>query len=239
MGQVSVLSDAPVTFLQDNLGYKRYVDPLVGVLTNPNTETPFTIGIFGAWGSGKSSLLAMIDERLADKHRDEFIRVHFNPWVYRREPQMLVPLLHTLRDRLAEDGKRRFVDTVKKLGTILVTLTADELLKKVTANAVSLQRLGELEKRYADARSIVQSQTRVLRKALETEIGKLADDTKVVFFVDDLDRCEPHEIIDLLESIKLFLDIPGVFVILAIAKEVVDRGVAVKYRGFDLGSTAS
>jgi len=47
---------------EDRFGYVQYVDVLRERILN--TETPATIGIFGNWGSGKSSLMRMIDESI-------------------------------------------------------------------------------------------------------------------------------------------------------------------------------
>ncbi|WP_240778083.1 KAP family P-loop NTPase fold protein [Nonomuraea basaltis] len=228
-----MLSDAPVNWRGDLLQFRRYVDPLVSVITNPRTETPFTIGIFGAWGSGKSTLLKMVDERLLDRHGDEFVRVHFNPWVHRREPQMLLPLLNALHTELDEDPAHRFADTVKRLSAIMLNLAADEMLKRMNLGSVSVEKIGKLAQQYAEMRGQVDSQTGRLRKLLQEEADRLAEKgRKIIFFVDDLDRCEPDQIIDVLESIKLFLDVKHVFVLIALAKEVVDRGVSLKYRPF-------
>ncbi|SEL65362.1 KAP family P-loop NTPase fold protein [Nonomuraea pusilla] len=233
MADIAMLSDAPVNWRGDLLQFRRYVDPLVSVITNPHTETPFTIGIYGAWGSGKSTLLQMIDERLLDRHGDRFVRVHFNPWVHRREAEMLLPLLNALHDELAKDPRQRFTDTVKRLGAIMLNLAADELLKKLKLESMSVERIGRLAQQYAELRGQVDSQAGRLRGLLQEEADRLAGQGRtIVFFIDDLDRCEPDQIIDLLESIKLFLDLRNVFVVMALAKEVVDRGVSVKYQSF-------
>ncbi|MFF5232361.1 P-loop NTPase fold protein [Dactylosporangium sp. NPDC000521] len=233
MTGLAVLSDSPASRLGDELKFRRYVDPIVSAMTAPATQTPFTIGVFGAWGSGKSSLLGMVEERLADSHPGGFVCVRFNPWVHRREPNLLIPLLHALRDQLNQDPKHRFVESVKRLGVILANLAIDETLKHLTGNVVNLEKIDQLARRYADARGVVESQTRNLRAMLQAEADRINEqNARLVFFVDDLDRCEPDHIIDLLESVKLFLDLRNVFVVLAIAKEVVDRGVAVKYRPF-------
>lgn len=233
VGSFSVLSDTPVGLAADGLSFSRYVEPLVAVITDETTETPFTIGVFGPWGSGKSSLLRMIDQTLAEDHAETMVRVHFNPWVHRREPNMLLPLLHTLQDTLAKDEKRRFRDVVGKLAFVIANLTSDILLSKVSGGAVSLDKISELSQQYADQRGKVESEVRNLRQTLQDQADAVAaNGARLLIFIDDLDRCEPHEIIDLLESVKLFLDLRYVFVILAVAKNVVDRGVAVKYREF-------
>jgi pantothenate kinase-related protein Tda10 len=33
--------------------------------TDPNAQTPLTIGLFGVWGSGKTTLMDMLDAKLA------------------------------------------------------------------------------------------------------------------------------------------------------------------------------
>lgn len=228
-----VLSDAPVGLAGDRLDFVRYVDALTELVTADTTQTPFTIGVFGAWGSGKSSLLRMLDERLSTDHAGRTVRVHFNPWVHRREPNMLLPLLHTLQDTLAEDRGNRFRETVKRLGFMIANLTTDALLRKISGGSVSVDKINELAEQYAEQRGKVESEIRNLRRTLQEQADAVSErGARLLFFIDDLDRCEPHEIIDLLESVKLFLDLRNVCVILAVAKNVVDRGVGVKYREF-------
>lgn len=232
-GRPSVLSDAPINLSQDRLGFDRYVNALTEIIMNDDTETPFTIGVFGGWGCGKSSLLEMIAEKLRSDYGDKVVLVHFNPWIHRREPNMLVPLLHTLQDTLHQDRKARFTESARRLGEVLTKLSVNVLLGKLSGGAVSLKQIDELAKAYTEERGQVESETRNLRATLQAQANSIQEKgARLIFFIDDLDRCEPSEIIDVLESIKLFLDLRNVFIILAIAKDVVDRGVATKYREF-------
>ncbi|MDG4788017.1 P-loop NTPase fold protein [Micromonospora sp. WMMD1102] len=232
MTSLAVLSDAPVSGPDDRLRFDRYVDPLVSLLTNPDSHTPFTVGVLGAWGSGKSSVLTMVDERLATEAPDAFLRVHFNPWVHRGEPNMLIPLLHAFRDTILADRRKRFAETALRVTSMIGSLTADLLLSTVTLGQVSIERFDAAKERYVRERGQVASELRTLRDTLRDELAALkGQGVQAVFFIDDIDRCEPDQIIDLLESVKLFLDVPGVFVLMAISKELVDRGISVKYQG--------
>jgi KAP family P-loop domain len=228
------ISDAEIRYpTSDLLKFHRYVNPLISILTNPEADTPFTIGIFGAWGSGKTSLMRLLDSELESNHKDKFIRVWFNPWMHRSEPNLLVPLLHALHDTLNEDGTKRFLESAQKIGTVLAKLGLDILLKKLTADAVSLEKLDKLEKDYFDARHQVESAIRKLHETLQKQADTIkGSGAKIIVFVDDLDRCEPGQIIDLLEAVKLFFDLKYVFVILAVDKEVIDRGIEIKYSKF-------
>ncbi|MEU1393884.1 MULTISPECIES: P-loop NTPase fold protein [unclassified Nonomuraea] len=232
-----LVSDAPVRRAGDGLGFIQYVDPLARAITSEGTETPFTIGVFGPWGSGKSSLLSMVNEALEQNHPGRTIRVHFNPWLHRKEPNMLVPLLHTLNDTLLEQEENKAADSRKRITHVIGIITANIVLGKVSGGNVKLDDIKSASEEYSKAKGEVESEMRKIRSTLQTAADDLAEQgIRLVFLIDDLDRCEPHEIVDLLESVKLFLDLRNVVVVLAIAKDVIDRGVAVKYR--DFGFTA-
>lgn len=55
---------------------------------------------------------------------------------------------------------------------------------------------------------------------------------RVIIFVDDLDRCLPEKAVEVLEAIKLFMDVPGVVFVLGMDKTVVERGIEARYRSF-------
>ena len=227
---ISVLSDAPA--IRDLLGFERYLDPLIELITSEALETPLTIGIFGSWGSGKSTLLGMLARRL--KALDgRFLCVEFNPWVFRKEPNLLIPLLHALHDTMKQSLGGKFKDSAGRIADVLLRLGADVSLRLMTADKVDLNQLDKLEKAYLERQGLVHNQLRNLRETLRTQAKTLYESgVTVVLIIDDLDRCDPTEIVDLLESVKLFLDVEHVIHVLAVDKEVIDRGVEVKYRRF-------
>lgn len=38
-------------------GFEEYATTLSGLIANPENETPLVIGIYGSWGSGKTTLM--------------------------------------------------------------------------------------------------------------------------------------------------------------------------------------
>ena len=57
-----VVPDLPADTLdKDRLNFGPYVRTLLDIILNPQIQTPLTIGIFGSWGSGKTSLMKMIE----------------------------------------------------------------------------------------------------------------------------------------------------------------------------------
>ena len=77
---------------------------------------------------------------------------------------------------------------------------------------------------------------------LERAFGEFSDGgvTRVVAFVDDLDRCLPGNALDVLESMKLFFDLPGfVFGSLGLDEDVVERAIRAKFAEGDAAAVPS
>ena len=61
---LSILSDQPAD--EDQLGFEPYAQTLAEIVADPGTDTPLTIGVFGGWGRGKTSLMRMVQRRLEE-----------------------------------------------------------------------------------------------------------------------------------------------------------------------------
>src|SRR5262249_3061720 len=151
---------------------------------------------------------------------------------HRKEPSMLVPLLHTIRDTLQESGVNAFMASAAKITEILTRLGSDLFLKAITFGQVAVADLEKLEADYLKRQMAVESELRNLPQTLAELAAGLGENGPLVLFIDELDRCQPTDIVDLLESVKRFLDVPNVLVILAMDKEVIDRGIEVRYKDF-------
>ena len=64
----------------DMLFYSPYADTIVNFTKNTSL-TPLTIGLYGSWGAGKSSLLQLIEQRIAVSG-DKVICVSLNAWQF-------------------------------------------------------------------------------------------------------------------------------------------------------------
>ncbi|MFZ2649231.1 MAG: P-loop NTPase fold protein [Burkholderiaceae bacterium] len=89
------------------------------------------------------------------------------------------------------------------------------------SSAEAHERLARRESLYFDVRTALRS----LTQASEPQL-------RLVVLIDDLDRCLPEKAIQVLESVKLFLNVPGFSFVLAVDDEVVERGIAHRYRPY-------
>src|SRR5947209_2213668 len=59
------ISDQPTSI--DHLDFGHYVSGLVDLITSPETQTPLILGISGSWGSGKTSLMQLMEQEVAGR----------------------------------------------------------------------------------------------------------------------------------------------------------------------------
>jgi predicted KAP-like P-loop ATPase len=83
--RLSIPSDQPAD--EDRLDFDPYAQTLADMVADPDTGTPLTIGVFGGWGRGKTSLMRMVRRRLEATGESELPTrtVWFNAWLYNRE----------------------------------------------------------------------------------------------------------------------------------------------------------
>lgn len=226
------------------LGFDGIATALAGIIGE--SEPRFAIGIFGGWGSGKTTLMRTIERKLGP----DVVPVWFNAWRYEREEHLILPLLDVLRDALdlwAERADQTTrpdneikISTAKKtarmIGRVLRALaTGVSINFGVLGAATSIDVGKALDALQADPteepeddepRSFYHASFKALAAAFRefTSMG-----LRVVILIDDLDRCLPAKALDVLESMKLFFDLEGFVFVVGLDQEVVEAAIEAKY----------
>lgn len=236
------ITDLPATV--DSLGLNDYFDGLVEMIET--CPTPMTISIQGGWGSGKTSAMNIVKNKLDDQI---YIKIDFNTWQYARAAKgaLFLPLvmkLNDLLDKKAEtiatqsgDYKQRFSSRTQWLKN-LVGLVVLGLTEKATGIGSTLTHgLDELKNLTNDKSQIAADYNQFdfleeLRNQLREKIDFIISNTnyeKVLFFVDDLDRLGPEEAVEFLEDLKNFVETKNCVFVLALDQDIVRRGLTKKY----------
>jgi hypothetical protein len=221
----------------DLLGFEDLVEDLCAIVRSPNM-LPVTIGVLGDWGSGKSSLLQMADARLRAMG---VIVVPFSPWRIESYDDAKSALLDAVVEHVAahlppvDPGDERREKVLQKLNMLrkrVRWLRAAGLAAKhiVTMSAPSLDELDKLLRDEDTGEEPVPSTARLARDFHEDFAAVVAGvDEPVVVLVDDLDRCLPEKVLDVLQAIRLFLSVEGTAFVLATDERVVRDAVRLRY----------
>lgn len=189
-------------------------------------ETPLVVGLYGTWGSGKTSLMQLVKQELDASN--QCLTVWFDAWQHQFDENPAIALLHTMVDelRLGEEGR--------KLLFVIAGALTNAALKATTI--FSTKDLRELEDQYEEERFLVREKQVRLRKHFAALLSRATDDgdIRLVFFIDDLDRCVPDHILKVLEALKLFLNLPGCVYVLGVDRAALESSITHRYGNGDI-----
>jgi hypothetical protein len=187
------------------------------------------IGLYGGWGTGKTSLMRQIQAAL---NPNTTRSIWFDPWKHQFDEAPALSLLHTLVDTFGIESEAR------KYLTIIGSAFASIFLKQTTS--LSLSDVDAIAKRYEDERFLIREARVRLSQYFETVISKAkgGDNRRLIFFIDDLDRCMPRQVLDLLEAIKLYLNVTDCVYFLGVDRSALERSIKHCYADLDLSETS-
>jgi hypothetical protein len=235
-----LLLDLPST--QPALGFDDTADALARIIDQSAPQ--FAVGIFGGWGSGKTTLMQAIEDRLDTDH---IVPVQFSAWRYEKEEHLIVPLLDTVREALLAwsvgrpNGGQRAHQTASTIGRVMRSILAGMSMKIGVPGAIDISfdankaltehRAGAEDDDARVPGSFYHASFRALQDAFAGFVGDGKEDNqrRLVVFVDDLDRCLPESALQVLESMKLFFDLPGFVFVVGLDQDVVEHVIDAKY----------
>ena len=197
-------ADDPIESCDDDKAHRKlFVRHFLRMLDDQaSLERSQYVGLFGAWGSGKTSIYNLLKEECKKEGKNDTVFVDFKPW----GAQKFHDQPYVLFEAIAAGLKDRYPSLAKKFSRLS---TLAELKKTISDVASTNGWLAALHFMFWGFRSgdddVVQ-----LRKALKT-CGY-----HIIVVVDDLDRCLREDVLDVLRVLKVHGDLPCVtYLILA------------------------
>ncbi len=239
---------------EDLLGFGYLAGAVVSIVKN-STLLPATIGVFGDWGGGKSTLIELVKSRLTTKDEQDagVVVLSFNGWLFEGYEGAKTALMGTILEDLqqhqsfihkaSDKAKRLLGSLIKRVDWMKASLGTAKLLGGLATVAhggsiLLLSGGADLAGVAKEAKEIIKDAPKEpgkeeteSRRQIQNfradfeELLREANISRLVIVIDDLDRCAPDTIIPTLEAIKLFLFVPKTAFIIGADEELVRYAV--------------
>lgn len=237
---------------QDLLGYQVHADLLRKIILN-DAMLPISIGVFGNWGSGKSSLMLLLQQSLhewEESHQNEhsiILQVYFNSWQFESYDSTKLTMIESILEALDKDINTR-KDVFEraddllarinflKVGVFILKKAYDNLtpdwMKKWLPKKDDIDKITGKDKYNNLLEDVTKGNTskfiatfRELFEDLVNDMGYKA----VIVYVDDLDRCDPKRIIGCLEAVKLFVNVKKTAFVIGADERIIEYAISQHY----------
>lgn len=120
--------DCPISLLEDDkLNRREFAESLAQAILNHKKENCLTISLMGKWGSGKTSIINMVEDYWNQSDSGNII-VHFDPWYFSNRDDLIFQFFDILSNIPEKDFTDKInINNLKKLGKSLVNVTSFSL----------------------------------------------------------------------------------------------------------------
>ncbi|MFQ3676132.1 MAG: P-loop NTPase fold protein [Endomicrobiia bacterium] len=210
-------ADQPITKCsEDKLGRISFVESLAQAILSYKSDECVVLGLFGSWGTGKTSLINMclecIDKIVVSYQENERpIIIKFNPWNYSGQQQLIVKFFNHISSVLSQHQSKR----IKEIGREIIAYT-----KSIFPIKLSSINLGPISLKLKKTR----------QKSLESQKNRLCQSLKnqsqkIIVVIDDIDRLNNYEIRQIFQVIKVLGNLPNIIYLVAFDKDIVIRAL--------------
>lgn len=228
---------------EDKLNRSSFAEALANIIRSWRDKPSLVIGLFGDWGSGKTSLKNLVLKALArDEEKSPYI-VEFSPWQVSGQDLLSETFFREIGKVLGETGpsegaevKRRVARWKKYAGILSIAGTVARALRvavptgdhrglALASAAATFESAASVTKTGAEALEAEGATDSLTLSELKEQINNdlRSLDKPILVVLDDIDRLTKEEIRYTLQLVKANADFPNViYLLLAQKKSVLD-----------------
>ncbi len=206
---------------RDFLNFSGVADTVAETIVQAQGR-PISIGVSGAWGAGKSSMIKLIRGALEDRSKGdngEFVFVEFNAWLYQGYDDARAALLEVIATKLAKEAKKRKTGNKKAqelLGRVNWLRAAKLTASSALALSLGLPPLGLAGEALQLGKTFLEGQADEQTVAEVTDVAKKTSSGAATLFKSTPDSSPPKEINAIRESFEQTLSKMGVRLVVLI-----------------------
>ena len=218
-------SDKPIeSSEQDLLGRTTFSKQLGEAIYKYDGKDGLVIGVFGKWGTGKTSILNMVVNEinyLSENDEEKPIIVNFSPWNYTDKDNLISLFFRVLKNKLNMD---KYEEVRKKIGKALTDYS--DALDALTLFPMVGSGLATILKTIAKAQGAELAKDVDIDKTKENLVSVLGDtNQKIIVIIDDIDRLTNIQIRDIFQLVKQVGNFPNIIYVLSMDRDVVCRAL--------------
>lgn len=222
-----IKSDAPIKTKKDDLlGRVKFSESLGKALLEWKNEDGIVIGLYGKWGSGKSSVINLAIEYIENEtkkkkytKKDKPIIIRFNPWNFTEQNQLITIFFSELAKAInyydkGADAKKvgQKLITYSKFFTVMSLVPGLDPYAKIVEKV--FKQVGETTKDWGELQTKNLEQ---FKEELDKTIQKLG--RKIIIVIDDIDRLNEKEIKQIFQLVKQNANFPNTMYFLSLDQE--------------------
>ena len=224
-------SDKPIEqYEEDLLGRSSFARQLADSILNIDLSDSFAIGIYGRWGTGKTSVLNMMQKEIEAGAIDKdgspkAIVMRFEPWNFSTCDQLLTQFFTQMAAIVSADPKNK---PLQKVGDALEQYSSGfELLELIPTVGPFLRIIPGLAKALGKKmKDAAEADTKNLSNRKQAVVDALkAQSCRIVVFIDDIDRLSNEQIRLVFQLVSSVAGFPNVVYVLSFDKEIVARAL--------------
>jgi len=217
-------SDRPLKDPGDDLlGHAPFAKALATSILRECPPDGLVVGIYGPWGTGKSTALNFLVHYLEQGDGDAApIVLRFNPWWFGGQEDLIRRFFGLFEAAVfrAKAKRRKLKTSLAAFGSVFGAAVSDLPVPGSKTIARAVEKASEAG-RLADVVA--------LKAELVAELEKAA--LSIVIVIDDIDRLTADEIRQLFRLIKAVADFPNVTYVLAFDRDVAARALSEFHEG--------
>lgn len=210
---------------EDLLGRATFSNQLGKGIYKYNDKSGLVIGLFGEWGTGKTSVVNMAEneiKRLSEKDENKPLIVRFSPWNYTDKNNLISLFFQDLKIKIHNQSEKSYsekiADALENYSEAVDLLNYVPLMGRGVVSTI--KTILKIITKKASKKSTLNESKKKLEKALKES------DKKIIVVIDDIDRLTNVQIRDIFQLVKQVADFPNVIYLLVMDRNVVQRALA-------------